>query len=93
MSGYDEFWKNVGRAEAHVWNGGDRDQVARMYCESLVGPTYLLQIRAPEKLKTGKEGRNFYLANAPLDLTAMRELRDWLSAEIAKHEPNEGKGG
>jgi len=69
-----------------------RERSIRLYCEQM-GSVWNLQIRAPISLDHGKEGKDFVIATAALNIEDMRALRSAIDAflvEAVGSTDNEG---
>lgn len=82
MSG--EIYRQVDRAYAHKVNDVPRTSAIRLYCERNK-QCWGLQVRGPMKLNSkGREGHDFIVAHASLNLEDLKALRDAVDAAIAE---------
>jgi len=59
-----------------------RERGVRFYCNQFRS-SWSIQLRAPETLSNGKEGKSFYIATGRLDRETLVELRNAIDAHLA----------
>lgn len=70
----NDLYHPVEYASAAKVKDVDPERAIRLYCTQS-GSTWGLQVRTPERLRTGRDGKAFIVAHATLDRSAMIALR------------------
>jgi hypothetical protein len=81
-----EFYRHSYRAGAKKVSGVEREQAVRLYCIQHA-EAWSLQVRGPEHLANGREGKAFFVATANLLVDDLRALRDAIDEHLREIEP------
>jgi len=78
----DDFYVPNEKTVIKPLSGVVTERAFRLY--SNAPGSWLLQVRAPETLKDGREGRSFYVAGSSLSRLHLIALRQYIDEQLAK---------